>query len=88
MVDHELLQAISQMMDEKLKKELEPLKEEVRRIAITQENVVMPQLQLVYENQVDIIEEHKAMNRLERKVEVLQDEVFAIKEVIKELKRA
>lgn len=51
MTDNELLLAISQMMDTKLKSELQPLKnelqsvkEEVHQIKLYQENVILPRL--------------------------------------------
>ena len=64
------------------------MQQELRQVALAQENEVLPKLNLVYENQVQIIEEHKAMSNLEKKVEVLEDDVFALKAAFKELKRA
>lgn len=35
-----------------------------------------------------IIEEHKRLDKIEAKIEVLQDDVFALKETVKQLKKA
>lgn len=71
-----------------MRQELSSTRALVAKIALKQENEVLPKLQLLYENQSQIIDEHKAMTNLERKVEVLEDEVFALKTAFKELKKA
>ena len=54
MTDNELLLAISEMMDSKLKSELQPLKNdiqsiknEVHQIKLYQENVILPRLNTI-----------------------------------------
>ena len=98
MLDKNDLQAIADLMDLKLKpvysrldqvnNKMEALEDSLQHVSVVQENEVLPKLQLLYENQSQIIDEHKAMTNLERKVEVLEDEVFALKTAFKELKKA
>ena len=54
MTDHELLLAISKMMDSKLKAELQPIKNgmqdmknEIHQIKLFQENIIMPRLNTI-----------------------------------------
>lgn len=67
MTDNELLLAISEMMDTKLKSELQPLKnelqtikEEVHQIKLYQENVVLPRLNTIESCYTDTYNRYKA----------------------------
>ena len=94
MLDKNDLQAIAEMLKpitsrlDSVDSKLDSVQQELQRVAITQENEVLPKLQLVYENQIQVIDEHNAMSNLEKKVEVLEDDVFALKAALKELKGA
>lgn len=66
MTDNELLLAISEIMDTKLKAELEPLKNdlqntknEVHQIKLYQENVLLPRLQTIESCYTDTYERYK-----------------------------
>ncbi|MEG1427552.1 MAG: hypothetical protein RSC76_07675, partial [Oscillospiraceae bacterium] len=71
-----------------LKSDMAEVKDELRRVATVQENTVLPRLQLLYENQVEIIAERRARDKLEHRIVVLEDDIFAVKEVIREQKLA
>ncbi len=66
MTDNELLLAISEMMDTKLKSELRPLKnnlqtvaDEVHQIKLYQENVILPRLQTIESCYTDTYNRYK-----------------------------
>lgn len=66
MTDNELLLAISQLLDKKLKAELEPLKnnlqstkDEVHQIKLYQENVILPRLQTIESCYTDTYNRYK-----------------------------
>lgn len=66
MTDNELLLAISEMMDTKLKSELQPLKndlqsvkEEVHQIKLYQENMILPRLQTIESCYTDTYNRYK-----------------------------
>lgn len=91
MLDKSDLQAIAELMDLKLepiKEQLAEVRDVATRTALIQENEALPKIQLMYESQKSIIEEHKRLDKIEAKIEVLQDDVFALKETVKQLKKA
>lgn len=49
MVDNEMLQAISQIFDEKLKQELAPIKDDLTRIHLTLENDISKKLSALHD---------------------------------------
>ena len=49
MVDSEMLQAISQIFDQKLKQELAPIKDDLARIHLTLENDISKKLSALYD---------------------------------------
>lgn len=66
MTDNELLLAISEMMDTKLKSELQPLKndlqsvkDEVHQIKLYQENVILPRLNTIESCYTDTYNRYK-----------------------------
>ncbi len=66
MTDNELLLAISEMMDTKLKSELQPLKndlqtvkDEVHQIKLYQENVILPRLNTIESCYTDTYDRYK-----------------------------
>ena len=52
MTDNELLLAISDMIDKKLKSELQPMRDDIRDIRLNIENIITPQINLLAENYV------------------------------------
>ena len=91
MLDKSDLQAIAELMDLKLepiKEQLAEVRDVATRAALIQENETLPKIQLMYESQKSMIEEHKRLDKIEAKIEVLQDDVFALKETVKQLKKA
>lgn len=88
MSDHELLLAISGMLDTKLKAEfqtlraeLQTLKEELRCIKLYQENVIMPRLNTIGIWQFSVDEE---MDCYMRKLESAVQDVRILKVVVAE----
>lgn len=66
MTDNELLLAISEMMDKKLKSELQPLKndlksvkDEVHQIKLYQENIILPRLSTIESCYTDTYNRYK-----------------------------
>lgn len=112
MVDKELLNALSDIMDAKLgplvarmdkveesisdfATEQAEMKKVLTRVALTQENEVLPKIKMIYENQMEVVAEQKAIEGLEDKTEALATDVWALKvvtsehtESIKELRAA
>ena len=64
-----------------LKTDVTDLKERVTKVEVTQENVVLPQLQALAEGQANLLETLAPKNR----VEALEDEMAFMKSVIKAL---
>lgn len=94
MLDEKDLQAIATLIDarldakfdEKLKpihEEISKNSDEIRKINVTLENDVFPQLRLLAEGQKTILETMAPKNR----VEALEDEVIFLKQVIKSISR-
>ena len=91
MLDKSDLQAIAELMDLKLepiKEQLAEVRDVATRASIIQVIDTLPNIQLMYESNKSIIEEHKRLDKIEAKIEVLQDDVFALKETVKQLKKA
>ncbi|MCI8269545.1 MAG: hypothetical protein HFG57_05220 [Lachnospiraceae bacterium] len=66
MVDNELLSALSDLLDQKLKSELQPIREDIRDIKLNIENVICPQINLLAENYVPAAQKYeKAVAELE-----------------------
>lgn len=88
MTDNELLLAISDMMDKKLKAELQPIKNdlqdtknEIHKIKLYQENVVMPRLETIESCYTDTYKRYK--NYAER-MEAAFDDIEVMKKVLQE----
>ena len=75
MDNNELLQAIRTIV----KDEIEPLKQEVLSIKLTQENVTNKNIQLLMEGQQGMNEKFKSLDVLEDKVEDIQTTVSVLK---------
>lgn len=88
MTDNELLLAISNMMDTKLKSELQPLKndlqsvkEEVHQIKLYQENIILPRLQTIESCYTDTYDRYK---NYAEKMEAAFADIDIMKKVITE----
>lgn len=66
-----------------LRKDVNELREGQNRINLKLENIIEPRLQLIYENQVNIIEQNKKFEEHEVRIEILETDVFALKNVCK-----
>jgi len=85
------------MMDEKLKREFAPIKEDVStlkedvsdikqrvvKIEITQENIIIPNIQLAYEGIGGINERLSKLDKIEAKQEAHDDRIWALEQVVK-----
>lgn len=88
MTDNELLLAISNMMDKKLKAELQPIKEEIKdikhhisNIELHIENITDKNIALLAENYVPAAKQYeKEVN----KIEAVQSDVELLKKVVTE----
>lgn len=88
MTDNELLLAISEMMDIKLKSELQPLKndlqtmkDEVHQIKLYQENVILPRLNTIESCYTDTYNRYK---NYAEKMEAAFADIDIMKKVIAE----
>lgn len=88
MTDNELLLAISEMMDIKLKSELQPLKndlhtlkDEVHQIKLYQENVILPRLNTIESCYTDTYNRYK---NYAEKIEAAFADIEIMKKVIAE----
>lgn len=88
MTDNELLLAISEMMDIKLKSELQPLKndlqsvkEEIHQIKLFQENVILPRLSTIESCYTDTYNRYK---NYAEKMEAAFADIDIMKKVIAE----
>lgn len=77
MTDNELLLAISDMMDKKLK----PINERLKKIELTQENDVLPRLQNIESCYTST---YKRYQLGIEKIEAMQDDIDIIKKVVAE----
>ena len=85
MSENELLLAISDMMDVKIKSilqaELQPIKDDIRNIKLDIENDVKPQIRLLAENYVPAA---KRYEKATTQIEAMQSDIEIIKKVIAE----
>lgn len=88
MTDNELLLAISEMMDTKLKSKLQPLKndlqsvkDEVHQIKLYQENVILPRLNTIESCYTDTYSRYKAYAD---KMEAAFADIELLKKVVSE----
>ena len=85
MTDNELLLAISELMDKKLKSELQaelqPIKDDIRDIKLYIENNVDKNLQLLAENYVPAA---KRYEKSTAQIEAMQADIDVMKSVIRE----
>ena len=78
---NEDLLAISQLLDTKLKAELQPLKDDIRDIKLDIENTIQPQIQLLAENYVPAAKRYEVAVP---KIEAMQADIDIMKKVIAE----
>ena len=78
---NEDLLAISQLLDTKLRSELQPLKDDIRDIKLDIENVIKPQIQLLAENYVPAA---KRYANAVTQIESMQADIDIMKKVIAE----
>ena len=88
MTDNELLLAMSEMMDTKLKAELQPMKddlqsvkEEVHQVKLYQENVIVPRLNTIESCYTDT---YKRYRRDADRMEAAFDDIDILKKVVAE----
>ena len=88
MTDNELLLAMSEMMDTKLKAELQPmkedlrsLKEEVHQVKMYQENLIVPRLNTIESCYTDTYDRYK---RDADRMEAAFDDIDILKKVVAE----
>lgn len=88
MTDNELLLALSNMLDNKLKAELQPIKndiaaikDEVRNIKLSQENAVLPRLGTIESCYTDTYSRYKNYTD---KMQSAFDDIDLLKQVVKE----
>jgi len=85
------LQAIGELMDSKLKSELAPINErldamqtDLTRVAVTQENIVLPRIQLLAEGHTILAEKLDRLEDLPEQVEDIQNTVSVLKQVFRD----
>lgn len=88
LTDLQARQETMQARQETMQADLTSLTAKVNRIAITQETEVIPKLKLLYENQCQIIDEHKRIAAIEAKQQEHADRLFILEEVVKDLSAA
>lgn len=78
---NEDLLAISQLLDVKLKAELQPIKDDITSIKLDIENTIKPQIQILAENYLPAA---KRYERAVAKVDAMQADIDIMKKVISE----
>jgi len=81
MSDNELLLALSNLLDKKLKAELQPIKSEQARINMIIENEIRNDIKLLTEN---YLPSAKRYEKATTKIEVMQTDIDVMKKVITE----
>lgn len=81
MTDNELLLALSDMLDKKLDSKLEPMNDRIRRIELSIENDIKPQIKLLAENFVPAAQKYEEATA---KIENMQSDIILLKKVVKE----
>lgn len=81
MSDNELLLALSNLLDKKLKAELQPIKSEQARINMIIENEIRNDIKLLTEN---YLPSAKRYEKATAKIEVMQADIDVMKKVIAE----
>lgn len=78
---NEDLLAISNLLDIKLRAELQPIKDDIRDIKLDIENDIKPQIQLLAENYVPAA---KRFEKVSAQIESMQEDIEIMKKVIAE----
>ncbi|MEG2000155.1 MAG: hypothetical protein RR053_02005 [Evtepia sp.] len=73
---------------EEIKAELTAVQELASKAAVIQELEIAKKMQLIYENQVTIIENEKKYEHISESVENLETDVFALQFAVKALNRS
>lgn len=71
-----------------LKQEVSGIKQDIQSINIKLENTIEPKLQLIYENQVNIINQNKELELQNIRIRNLETDVSALKYAFKALKQS
>ena len=81
--EEKILQLLEQVIDEQksMRSDITDMRTELTRVAVTQENIVLPQLQLLFEGQVTIQEQIKNISVIDR----MQDDISILKAAVKHL---
>jgi len=79
MTDNELLLAMSDLMDAKLKSELQPLKDDIRNIKLHIENVTDKNIQLLAENYVSAA---KRFEKTSARIDAMEEDIALLKKVV------
>ena len=88
--EEKILHLLEQVIDEQksmrsdltdMRSDLTDMRTELTRVAVTQENIVLPQLQLLFEGQVTIQEQIKNISVIDR----MQDDISILKAAVKHL---
>ena len=77
------LQAIGDLIDKKLDSKLTPIQEHLVQVALTQENEVIPRIQLLLEGHSGLVHKLKQLEELPEQVEDIQATVSVLKHVFK-----
>lgn len=72
MTDNELLLAMSELVEKKLKTELQPLKDDIRDLKLMAENMIKPNIQLLAENYVPAA---KRFERTSTRIESMETDI-------------
>ena len=81
MTDNELLLALSDIIDKKLKSELQPIKDDIRNIKLDIENNIKPQINLLAEN---FVPASKRYEKASAQIEAMQNDIDLLKRVVQE----
>ena len=66
---------------------LDSIEQLAKKTAVVQENDVADKIQLIYENQISIIDSNKKIANQDNRIENLENDVFALKYAFKALKQ-
>ncbi len=62
-----------------LETKVDKLDVRLSNVEVKLENEIDPKLQLLYENQISIIDQNKRFNEIDEKIEVMQTDIFVLK---------
>lgn len=71
-----------------VKQDLSEVKQLATKTAVVQETEIANKIQLIYENQINIIEHNEILRKQDTRIENLEDDVFSLKNAFDSLKQA